>query len=127
MIAKILNYFDIDMPNVTYKYLGSSQEFSQRILTNMNYFWDANLRMYYLRLSKHGRKVYNLDDLVECGDDVDEAHMKDEQPMGVHHDVLKGGATMQDAPQRGDRSIAFDTDFDDTSFIMTMLKNMQTG
>lgn len=36
MIAKILNYFDIDLPNLTYKSLGLSQEFSHCALVNMN-------------------------------------------------------------------------------------------
>lgn len=60
MIAKILNYFDIALPNLTYKSPSSSQEFSHHTLINMNYFWDANRRVCYLRLSKHGRKVYNF-------------------------------------------------------------------
>lgn len=55
----------------------------------MNYFWDANRRVYYLRLSKHGNKVYNFNDPIECGDDAAEAHMDDEQPMGFHHDVIE--------------------------------------
>lgn len=78
MIVKILNYFDISLPNLTYKSPSSSQEFSHRTLVNMNYFWDVNRRVYYLHLSKHGRKVYNFDDPIEYDDDVVEALMNDE-------------------------------------------------
>lgn len=41
MITKILNYFNIGMPNLAYKYLGPAQEFSQCTLTNMGYFLDV--------------------------------------------------------------------------------------
>lgn len=40
MITKILNYFNTGMPNLNYKSLGPAQEFYQRTLTNMGYFWD---------------------------------------------------------------------------------------
>lgn len=40
MISKISNYFNIGMPNLHYKSSSMDQEFSQRILTNMGYFWD---------------------------------------------------------------------------------------
>lgn len=47
--------------------------------------------------------------------------MDDEQLMGVSHDIPEGDAVMQDAPH-GD---VFGTGFGDTSYIMTMLKNMK--
>lgn len=50
----------------------------------MTYFWDENLHVYNLHLSKHGRKVYNFDDPIECGDDIDKASINDEQPMRDH-------------------------------------------
>lgn len=81
MIAKILNYFKIGMSNIICKSPGSSHEFSQHTLINMNYFWDIKCRVYNLRLGKHGRKIYKFDNLVEFGDDVEEDHMDDEQPM----------------------------------------------
>lgn len=37
-VAKILNYFKIGIPNLSYKSPGPSQEFSLITLTNMNYF-----------------------------------------------------------------------------------------
>jgi hypothetical protein len=82
MIAKILNYFDIGLPNLTYKSPGLSQEFSHRTLVNMNYFWDVNRQVYYLRLSKHGRKVCNFNNPIESDEDASEAHMNDEQTYG---------------------------------------------
>lgn len=98
MITKILNYFEIGMPNLTYKSPGPAQEFSQRTLTNLGYFWDINRQAYYFRAGKSDRKIYNFDDPAEFGDDVDDAHIDGEQLMGVPQDVPKGVAVIQDAP-----------------------------
>lgn len=125
MIAKILNYFDIGFPNLAYKSPGSSQEFSHCTLVNMNYFWDVIHQVYYLGLSKHGRKVYNFDDPIEYGDDAAEAHMDHEQPMEVHHDGTEGDAVMHDAPRGDDYGANFSIDYADTTSIMTMLQDMQ--
>lgn len=91
----------------------------------MNYFWDANHRVYYLCLSKHGRKVYHFDDPIECGDDAAEAHMDGEQPMGVHHDVTEGDVVMHDVPRGDDHGGGFGTNYANTTSIMTMLQDMQ--
>ncbi|CAL5200015.1 unnamed protein product [Lathyrus oleraceus] len=115
MIIKILNYFEIAMPNLTYKSSGPTQDFSQRTLTNLGYFWNINRRAYYFRTSKNGRKIYNFDDLAKFGDDVVDAHMDDEQLMGVPHDVLEGDAVMQDALHGDAHGSAFGTGFGDTS------------
>lgn len=96
MIAKNLNYFNIGMSNLQYIYLGQAQEFSQRTLTNMGYFWDINCRTYYFRMGKNGTKIYNFDDPVEFGDAAAETHMVDDQRIGTSHDVLKGDDFMQD-------------------------------
>lgn len=87
----------------------------------MNYFWDVNLRVYYLRLSKHGRKVYNFDDPIECGDDADKSPMSDEQPMGVHHDVTKRYDVMHDVPSGDDHGACFGTNYVDIASVMSML------
>ena len=68
MITKILNYFNIGMPNLIYKSPGPAQEFSQHTLINLGYFWDINRRAYYFRAGKNGRKIYNFDDLAEFGE-----------------------------------------------------------
>lgn len=91
----------------------------------MEYFGDINRRAYYLRAGKNGKKIYNFDDLVECGDLIDEAHMDDEQPMGVPHDVPGGDVVMQDSPHGYAHGSDFGTGYGDTSSIMTMLQNMQ--
>lgn len=41
MISKSMKLFNIGLPNLSYKSLGSVQEFSQRNLTNLGYFWDV--------------------------------------------------------------------------------------
>lgn len=125
MIAKIIDYFNIGLLNLTYKYPGSSQEVSHRTLVNMNYFWDEKCYVYYLCLCKHGRKVYDFDDHIECGDDAAEASMNDEKPMGFHHDVTEGGVVIHDAPSGDDHGACFGTNYVDTASIMTMLLDMQ--
>lgn len=70
MIVKILNYFNIGMPNLTYKSSGQAQEFSQRTLTNMGYFWNLHRRAYYFWMGKNGKKIINFDDPVEFSDDA---------------------------------------------------------
>lgn len=96
VIAKILNYFNIGMPNLTYRSPDQAQEFFQRTLTNMGYFWNINHRAHYFLMGKNGRKIYNFDDPAEFSDDAVEAHMDDEQPIGASHDVLEGDVVMQD-------------------------------
>lgn len=81
--------------------------------------------MYYLRLSKHGRKVYNFDDPIEYGDNIIEAHMDDDKPIGVHHYITEGDVVMHDAPCGEDHGAGFGTNYDDTTSIMTMLQDMQ--
>ena len=125
MVTKILNYFNISMPNITYKSSGQAQEFSQRTLTNMGYFWDVNYRVYYFRTCKNDRKIYNFDDPAEFGDDDAKGHMDDEKPIGPSHGVHKGDVVMQDAPHVYAHGSNFGTCFTDTSSIMTMLQNMQ--
>lgn len=120
MIAKILNYFDIGLPNLTYKSPNSSQEFSHHTLSNMNYFWVS-----YLRLSKHGKKVYNFYDHVKCVDDAAEGHMDDEKPMGVHYDVTEGDDVMHEAPYRDDHCVGFGINFADIASIMIMVLKMK--
>lgn len=78
MITKILNYFNIGMPDLTYKSRGFAQEFSQQTLHNLGYFGDINRRAYYFRSGKNGRKIYNFDDPAKFGDDAAEAHVDDE-------------------------------------------------
>lgn len=78
MITKILNYFNTDIPNITYKSPGHVQEFSQRTLTNVGYFWYINRRAYYFLAGKNARKIYNFDDPVEFCDEEAEVHMDDE-------------------------------------------------
>lgn len=75
MIAKILNYFNIEMLNLQYRYSGQAQEFSQHKLINMGYFWDENRRVYYFCMGKNDRKIYNFDDPSEFGDESAETHM----------------------------------------------------
>lgn len=113
------------MPNLTYKSPRSAQEFSQRTLTNLGYFWDINRRAYYFCVAKNDKKIYNFDDPTEFGDDAAKAHMDDEEDMGVPHDLPEGDAVMQDAPHGDDHDTSFGTSFADTSFIMTMLQNIQ--
>lgn len=125
MIAKILNYFDIGMPNLTYKSPGLSQEFSHHTLINMNYFWDTNRQVYYIRLSKHGMKVYTFDDHVKCGDDAAKACMDDEQPIRVQHDVTEGGVIMHDVPHGDDNGDGFGIGYVNIASIMSMLQKMQ--
>lgn len=48
MISKILKFFNIGLPSLSYKSLGSAQDFSQRTLTTLGYFWDVQRRVYYL-------------------------------------------------------------------------------
>lgn len=62
MIAKILNYFKIGIPNLTYTSPDQAQEFSRCTLTNMGYFWEVNHSAYYFRTGENGRKIYNFDD-----------------------------------------------------------------
>lgn len=81
--------------------------------------------MYYLCLSKHGRKLYNFDDSIECGDDTVEAPMNDEQPMGVHHNVTKGDVIMHDAPNGDGHGAGFGTNYPDNASTVTMLHDMQ--
>lgn len=68
MIANILNYFNIGMPNLQYRSPNMAKEFSQRTLTNTGYFWDENYQVYYFRVSKNGNKIYNFDDHDESVD-----------------------------------------------------------
>lgn len=79
MIAKILNYFNIGMLNLQYRSTIRAQEFSQHTLPNMGYFWNVNRRVYYFRMGKNGRKIYNFDDPVEFDDDATMKHMVDDQ------------------------------------------------
>lgn len=58
-----------------------------------------NHRAYYFCAGKNGRNIYNFDDPTEFGDDAAEAHMDDEQPMGVPHDVLEGDVIMLSYPK----------------------------
>lgn len=51
--------------------------------------------------------------------------MDDEQPMGIHHDVTGGDSVMHDAPHGDDHGNGFGTCSVDTTYIMTMLQNMQ--
>lgn len=81
--------------------------------------------MYYLRLSKHDKNVYNFDDPIECDDDTPKVHMDDEQPMGVHHDVIEGDVAMHDASRGYDHGAGFGTNYADTTSIITMLQDMQ--
>lgn len=116
VIAKILNYFNIVLPNLTYKSPGQAQEFSQHTLNNMGYFLDLNRQAYYFHICKNGRKIYNFDDPLEFSDDTTKAHTDNEQPIGASHDVLEGDVDMHDATH-GDAH-------GNTSSIMTMLQNM---
>lgn len=121
MISKILNYFNIGMPNLSYISPGQAQDFSQRTLTNMGYFWNVNHWAYYLCMGKNGRKIYNFDDLVEFGDDAAEAHMDDELPIGTCHDVPEDDDFMHDTTNGNDHENTFGAGFGDSSSIMTML------
>lgn len=62
----------------------------------MVYFWNENHRVYYFRVSKKGRKIYNFDDPAEFGDEAAETHMVDDQPIGASHGVPQGDMFMQD-------------------------------
>lgn len=53
--------------------------------------------MYYFRVSKNGKEIYNFDDHVEFVDANAETHMVDDQPFGAPHGVPQGDAVMQDA------------------------------
>lgn len=74
MITKIMNYFNIGMPNLTYKSPRYAQEFSQRTLTNLGYFKDINHQGYYFRAGKMVGK-YNFDDPAKFGDIIVDAHI----------------------------------------------------
>lgn len=125
MITKILNYFNIGMSNLIYKSPGPVKEFYQRTLTNMGYFLNVHHPTYYFCISKNGRKIYNFDDPAKFGDDVIEAHMDDEQPIGAPRVVHRGDVVMQDVPHGDAHASSFGIGFGDTSSIMTMLQNMQ--
>lgn len=96
MIAKILNYLNIGMPNLQHRSPSMAQEFSQRTLTNMGYFWDEDHRVYYFRVSKNGKKIYNFDDPTEFVDVAVEPHVVEDQPIGAPHGVPQGDTVMQD-------------------------------
>lgn len=49
----------------------------------MGYFWGENHRVYYFRMGKNGRKIYNFDDPVEFDDHVVNTHVVDDQPIGA--------------------------------------------
>lgn len=125
MIVKILNYFNIWMPNLQYKSLSMAQEFSQRILINMGYFWDENHRVYYFRVGKSGRKMYNFDDPTEFVDATTEQHVVDDQPIGISHGVPQGDAFMQDVEHEDGQGNRFRVEYGDQASIMYMLQNMQ--
>lgn len=65
MIAKIINLFNIGVPNLVYISPGLSQEFSQHIITNLGYFWHEKKEVNYFRVRGKRRRIYNFDDPVE--------------------------------------------------------------
>lgn len=122
-----MNYFNIGMPNLTYRSQGQDQDFSQCTLTNMGYFWDISCRVYCFRMGKNGRKTYNFDDPALFGDDAAEADLDDEQPIGTSHGVSKGDVVFQDATHGDAHGNNFGVVFGDTSSITNMLQNTQLG
>ncbi|CAI8589579.1 unnamed protein product [Vicia faba] len=121
MIFKIFKHFNIGIPNLKYRSPGMAQEFSQRTLTNMGYFWDENRKVYYFGGKKNGKKIYNFDDPTEFIDSTTEPHVVDGQPIGapqvdaVMHDVIHGDS----------QGSGIGVKYGNESSIITMLQNMQ--
>lgn len=91
----------------------------------MGYFWDENHRVYYFRMGKNGRKIYNLDDPAEFGDDADETHVVDDQQISTSHDVPQGYAFIQNVTHEDAHGNNFSVGFGDSYSIMALLQNMQ--
>lgn len=99
MISKILKFFNIGLPNLSYKSHGSSQVFSQRALTNLGYFWDVQHMAYYFLASKSPRRIYNFDDSDAFEDECEEkgVHMEDDKHIGGHRNLHEEDTLMHDA------------------------------
>ncbi|CAI8585310.1 unnamed protein product [Vicia faba] len=99
MIFKILKHFNIGILNLQYRSPSMALEFSQCTLTNMEYFLDKDRHLYYFRVSKNGKKIYNFDDSAEFVDAATEPHMVDDQPINTPHGAPQIDADMQDDEQ----------------------------
>lgn len=86
MISIFLKFFNIFLPNLSYKSHGSTQEFSQRTLKNLWYFWDVQHREYYFPSNKNAGRIYNFDDPAALEDECEEegVHMKDKHHIVDH-------------------------------------------
>lgn len=128
MILKILKFFNICLFNLSYKSPRSTQEFSQRTLTNLGYVWNVQRMTYYLHASKNSKRIYYFDDPTAFeGEDEEEkcVHMVDEKHIGDNQNPPEGDAMMHDASVGDDHATGYDANSADTTSIITMLQNMQ--
>ncbi|CAI8603965.1 unnamed protein product [Vicia faba] len=100
---------------------GVAQEFSQRTLTNMGYFWDEDHKVYYFRVKKNGKKIYNFDDTVEFFDSTAEPHVVDDQPIISPHGYLRVDTVIHDADRGDGQGSEIGVEYGNKSSIITML------
>lgn len=101
-----------------------AKELSQRTLTNMGYFQDEDRRVYYLCVSKNGKKIYNFDDLVEFVDVAAEPHVVDDQPIGAYRGAPQDDVVMQDDDHEDGQGSRIGAKYGNQSSIIIMLQNM---
>ncbi|CAI8605807.1 unnamed protein product [Vicia faba] len=88
----------------------------------MEYFWDEDCKVYYFRVKKNGKKIYNFNDLDEFIDSTAKTHVVDDQPIGapqvdaVIHDVFHGDG----------QGSGIGVEYGNESPIITMLHNTWT-
>lgn len=127
MISKILKFFNIGLPNLSYKSRGYAQEFSQRNLTNLGYFLDVLHRAYYFLAGKNAKRIYNFDSLAAFEDEGEEEgiHIEDGHHIGDHQNIHEEDAMMHDAPVEDHHGVGSGANSADIATIITMLQNMQ--
>lgn len=122
-----MKFLNIGLPNLSYKSPGSVQEFSQRTLTNLGYFWDVQQMAYYFLAGKNAIRVYNFDDPADFKDEGEEegVHMEDEHHTGNKKNLNEEDAMMHDAPVGDYHGAGSGANFADNATIINMLQNMQ--
>ncbi|CAI8584050.1 unnamed protein product [Vicia faba] len=91
----------------------------------MGYFWDKGCKVYYFRVKKNGKKMYNFNGPVEFVNSTAELHMVDDQPISASHDASQVDTDMHDTGHGDDQGSGIGVEYGNRSSIITMLQNMQ--
>lgn len=124
MISKNLKFFNVDLPNLSYKSHGYAQELFQSTLTNLVYLWDVQRKAYYFLASKNTRRIYNFNDPAAFEDEGEEecAHMEDEHHIGDHQNLHEEDVMMHNASIGYLHGAGSSSNYDDTSTILLCFK-----